>query len=155
MVVTTDVVSDMRVRKVADYLLQNNVNLEIVGRKTSNSFDVPELNFSLKQMSLIFNSGFLFYAEFSIRYFILGLFKKVDVIVANDLDTLFPSYLLSKIKNADLVYDSHEYFTESVGLQGRKFQQSVWTKIEKFILPKLKRACTVSEPIQQIYNEKI
>lgn len=154
MVVTTDVVSDMRVQKVADYLLNKGVELEVYGRKQNDSFELENPKFILSQLNLLFNSGFLFYAEFSIRFFFSGLFKKYDVIVSNDLDTLLPCYLLSKIKSADLVYDSHEYFTESVGLQGRKLQKYFWKKIEKVILPRVNRAYTVSAPIKEIYNKK-
>lgn len=151
--VTTDVVSDMRVRKVCSFLLSKNSNVYAVGRLTDQTpKDKP--TFEVKLFKMLFSKGALFYTEFNIRLFLKGLFIKMDVIVSNDLDTLLPCFLLSKIKGADLVYDSHEYFTESVGLQGRNFQKKFWLKLEQFLLPKVKHAYTVSEPIKEVYTAK-
>lgn len=149
--VTSDVYSDMRVCKVADFLSQAN-KVKVVGRNTS-SFSSEQL-FEVKRFRLFFNRSFLFYLEFNFRFFFYGLFQGVDVIVANDLDTLLACYLLSKIKKATLVYDSHEYFTESVGLQNRPLPKKIWTLLEKWILPKVKHFYTVSQPIADAYFEK-
>jgi glycosyltransferase involved in cell wall biosynthesis len=118
-----------------------------------NTFETS-LPFKVKLFNLLFKRGALFYAEYNLRFFFYGLFKRFDVIVANDLDTLLPCYLLSKLKNAELVYDSHEYFTESAGLVGRPFPKRVWTLIEQFIFPKLKRVSTVNNSIAKFYHDK-
>ncbi len=102
---------------------------------------------------MFFTKGALFYAALNIRLFWYLLFAKTDVILANDLDTLLPAYLVSKIRGKELVYDSHEYFTEAEGLTGRGFQKNVWLSIERFIFPKLKRVYTVNESIASIYRE--
>jgi glycosyltransferase involved in cell wall biosynthesis len=149
--VTSDVYSDMRVCKVADFLSQAN-DVKVVGRNTS-CFSSEQL-FEVKRFRLLFNRSFLFYLEFNFRFFFYGLLQGVDVIVANDLDTLLACYLLSKIKKATLVYDSHEYFTESVGLQNRPLPKKIWTLLEKWILPKVKHFYTVSQPIADAYFEK-
>lgn len=151
--VTTDVVSDMRVRKTCDFLLLKGAKITVVGRRMSSSFNF-DLPFGYKLFNLFFNKGVFFYAEYNFRFFILALFKRFDVIVSNDLDTLLPCYLLSKIKRAELVYDSHEYFTESAGLIGRSAPKKVWLMIERFIFPKLKRVSTVNESIAGIYSNK-
>jgi glycosyltransferase involved in cell wall biosynthesis len=153
MAVTTDVLSDMRVRKVCDFLLTKNARLEVVGRRMFNTFDT-QLPFKVKLFNLLFKRGVLFYAEYNLRFFFYGLFKRFDVIVANDLDTLLPCYLLSKLKSVELVYDSHEYFTESVGLQNRPLVRGIWLKIERWILPKVKRTYTVSPSIAKAYFQK-
>lgn len=153
MAVTTDVVSDMRVRKVCSYLESNIGNVEVVGRRTPSTFDV-NLPFVITLFNLLFDRGPLFYAEYNLRFFCYGLFKHIDIIVANDLDTLLACFLLSKLKGAELVYDSHEYFTESVGLEGRPFQKNIWKLIERLIVPRLKHCYTVSPTIARIYTEK-
>lgn len=153
MAVTTDVYTDMRVRKVADFFTAKLADVIVVGRKMPDTF-ILGLPFRILLMRLVFKRSALFYAEFTFRFFFLGLFKRFDVIVANDLDTLLPCYFLSKLKRAELVYDSHEYFTESVGLKDSLFKRKIWLAIERMILPKVKHAYTVSEPIAQAYEQK-
>jgi glycosyltransferase involved in cell wall biosynthesis len=86
--------------------------------------------------------------------FLFLLFKKADVLLANDLDTLLPNYLISKIKGLPLVYDSHEYYTEVPELQGNPTKKKIWLGVEQFIFPKLKKVFTVNASIAQIYEEK-
>jgi len=76
------------------------------------------------------------------------------VLVANDLDTLPANFLISRIKKAILVYDSHEYFTEVPELVNRNFVKNTWEKLEKWMVPKVKHSYTVCDSIAQIYNQK-
>jgi glycosyltransferase involved in cell wall biosynthesis len=151
--VTTDVVSDMRVQKVCHFLNSKACKIVVIGRKLPSTFP-KKLPYKVKLMNLPFSKGIPFYISFNISFFFRGLFQKADLIVANDLDTLLPSYLLSRIKRCDLVYDSHEYFTESAGLNGKKYKKKVWETIEKWIFPKLKHVITVNESIAEIYKQK-
>jgi glycosyltransferase involved in cell wall biosynthesis len=105
-------------------------------------------------MRLLFETGALFYAFFNLRLFILLLFKRADVLVSNDLDTLLANYWASKFKRkVELVYDSHEYFTEVPELINRPRVQKVWLKIEQMIFPKLTKIYTVNDSIAKIYAD--
>jgi glycosyltransferase involved in cell wall biosynthesis len=134
-------------------LLEMNYDITLVGRKLPGSkpFNRP---YEVVRFALWFQRGAMFYAALNIRLFFYLLFKKTDVILSNDLDTLLPAFLMSKLRNKKLVYDSHEYFTEAEGLTGRGFQKSVWLMIEQWIFPKLKFVYTVNESIAAIYREK-
>lgn len=125
----------------------------LVGRLLPESMPL-ERPYAVHRMNLWFRKGAFFYAEYNIRLFFLLTFRRADVLLANDLDTLLSNYLASKLKGAELVYDSHEYFTEVPELINRKRVQRAWQRIEQFIFPKLTRAYTVNDSIASIYREK-
>ncbi|MDG2194252.1 MAG: glycosyltransferase, partial [Polaribacter sp.] len=151
--VTNDLTTDQRVDKICAFLLEHNFDVLLIGRKLPGSLPIQR-NYKTKRLSLFFNKGFLFYAEFNIRLFLTLLFSKKDLLLSNDIDTLVANFLISKIQYKKLVYDSHELFTEIPELIHRPFVRKCWLNIEKWILPKLKNTYTVSNSIAQYYNKK-
>ena len=149
--VTNDLVTDNRVHKVASTLLKSGATVTLVGRIKSPNTPAIDRPYNTKRFKLIFKQGPFFYLEYNIRLFLFLLFRRFDIIVANDLDTLLASYFVSKLRSKKLVYDSHEYFTEVPELVNRKFPRKVWKYLEKKILPKIKYAYTVSESIAKTY----
>ena len=106
--VTNDIAIDQRVKRSAGTLQEMGFDVWVIGRKLPNSLPVDELGFQTKRFAQWFTKGALFYATYNTRLFFYLLFKKADLLFANDLDTLLPNYLVSKIKNIPLVYDRHE-----------------------------------------------
>ena len=151
--VTNDIVTDRRVSKIAFSLHKSGANVSIIGRKLKDSLPLPKMPYKLRRFKLLFNKGPVFYVEFNIRLFFYLSFKKVDVLVANDLDTLLANFLVSKIRKKQLVYDSHEYFTEVPELVGRDFVKKIWTKLEGKILPGIKYSYTVCDSIANNYSD--
>ena len=152
--VTNCICFDQRVLKIAGEVEKLGCDIEIIGRKKGSCSDYDTLPFKTKRFVMFFKKGFLFYAFFNIRLFIFLLFHKFDLLVSNDLDTLLPNFLVSKIKRLPLVYDSHEYFTGLPELRNRPFVTGVWRRLEKAIFPGLKYIMTVSEPIASIYEKE-
>ena len=151
--VTNDLVIDQRVHKVCTTLQEMGFSIHLVGRKLKNSLPIDR-NYRTTRIKLLFNRGPLFYAEYNFRLFWFLLFTKKEVLLSNDLDTLLPNFLVSKITNKPIVYDSHELFTEVPELIHRPKVQKVWLAIEQFIFPKLKDVFTVNQLIADIYYNK-
>lgn len=151
--VTNDLSSDQRVHKVCMTLQTMGFDVLLIGRNLKNSQPLQR-TYQTKRMHLWFTKGFLFYANYNLSLFFKLLFLRKKVLLANDLDTLLPNFLISKIFHIPLVYDSHELFTEVPELSSRPRIQKVWQKIEAFIFPKLKYVYTVNQSIAYFYNKK-
>ncbi len=151
--VINDLVSDQRVHKTALVYKDAGYEVKLIGRQFKNS---EPLNREYKsfRFRLCFNNKVWFYAEYNLKLFFYLLFQKLDVLHSNDLDTLLPNFLVSKIRRKPLIYDSHEYFTEVPELIARPLIRAVWLNIERFLFPKLKYVYTVNQSIADIYTRK-
>lgn len=154
--VTNDLVTDQRVRKVCEYLVKQKVDLTLVGRKLPNSLAIPDnWSYKTKRFPLWFKKGPLFYATYNLRLFLYLLFRKADVYVSNDLDTLYAMTWARKFKsNCKLVYDSHEYYCGTPELISRPKVQGFWRSIEKRCVPKADEMITVNESIAEMYRKE-
>ena len=152
--VTNCICNDQRVLKIAGTVSKLNCDITIIGRKSGDCCKSDLVPFKTHRFRMIFKRGFLFYAFFNIRLFGFLLFRKYDLLVSNDLDTLLPNYLVAKLKHLPLVYDSHEYFTGVPEIQNRPFVKWVWQRIEKTVFPRLKYVMTVSDSIASQYESE-
>jgi len=152
--IINDIHTDQRVRKQADVLKNIGCSVTIACRIRSQSLTEKDSSFKIVKFRFIINKGPFFYLIYNIRLFIYLLHSKYDLYVANDLDTLLPCYLISRIRRKPLVYDAHEYFTEQYGLKKRRFAYKTWKRIEAHIVPKLKYMITVSDSIADLYYEE-
>lgn len=74
---------------------------------------------------------------FNIQTILLGIKLKPEVIISNDLDTLLAGYLISRILNAKLIYDSHEIWLGGNSFQSAsKLKQKIWSMIEPILIRK-------------------
>ncbi len=144
--------TDNRVHKVAVTLQKMGFEPVLIGRLLPESH-VVERNYQTHRMKLLFRKGAMFYFEYNLRLFFYLLKSKIDVFVSNDLDTLPANYLASQIKRKPLVYDSHEYFTEVPELIGRPVVRTIWTWLEKILVPKVDAAYTVCDSIAEVYRD--
>lgn len=152
--VINDLVTDNRVNKTCMALIECGYDVVLVGRKLSNSLPIPNWSFKTIRFKMIFKKGPVFYFFFNLRLFFVGLINKTDLFYANDLDTLAPMFLLSKLKKKPLIYDSHELFCEVPELKDSKIKKAIWQKLEGYIIPKLKTCITVNDSIAKIYEAK-
>jgi glycosyltransferase involved in cell wall biosynthesis len=152
--VTNCICNDQRVLKIAEIVSGPDVDITIIGRMKGDCCNSSRIPFKTRRFRMFFRKGALFYSFYNIKLFIYLLFRRFDLLVSNDLDTLLPNFLISKFKGIPLVYDSHEYFTGVPEIQNRPFVKWVWMTIEKAVFPHLKHVMTVSNSIAaQYYNE--
>lgn len=126
--------NDQRVDKVCRTLHENGYPIFLLGNTWGGC---PPLKRPYPFKRLKIRSRILrwSYIEFQIKLF-FELLKRADknsVLHANDLDTLLPNFLVSKIKRIPLVWDSHEIFTEMPSVQGR-WVQRIWRLLEKNLI---------------------
>lgn len=151
--VTNDLATDQRVARSCSVLCDLGWEVVLVGRILPNSLPMDR-PYRCVRFRLPFIRGAQFYAVYNIRLCWFLLFNRCDLFFSNDLDTLLPNFLISKLKHKPIIYDSHEYFTEVPEIQGRPFVQNTWKRIEKFCLSRLKSMITVNESIAKLFRNK-
>ncbi|MDP3463837.1 MAG: glycosyltransferase [Bacteroidales bacterium] len=152
--VINDLATDQRVHKSCLSLGKCGFDVVLIGRRLHNSIAMPSRTYRCIRMRLLFERGPMFYMEYNIRLFLFLLFQPSKLLLSNDLDTLLPNYLVSKIRNVPMIYDSHEYFTETPELVNRPHIQRIWKIIEKFVLKRLTWIITVNESIEMLFENK-
>jgi glycosyltransferase involved in cell wall biosynthesis len=152
--VTNDLSIDQRVHRVATTLMEMGFEVCLVGRLRHNSKPLDARPYETRRFKFIFETGKLFYLAYAIRMFWWLLFQKVDVLLANDMDTMLPNFLVAKLRGKKLVYDSHEYWTEVPELVDRGLTRAIWLWLEQRTFPRVDAAYTVNESIAKIYSEK-
>lgn len=152
--VINDLSTDQRVHKVCTTLQGMGYDVLLVGRRQRKSQDLAPRNYATKRMFLLFEKGPLFYAEYQLRLFMFLILRNPAVLVSNDLDTLLPNFLVSKLTGAKLVYDTHELFCEVPELQNSPAKRNTWKRLERWLFPKLKYVFTVNNSIAEIYSRE-
>ncbi len=150
--VSSDICTDQRVQKVTSSLHYAGYEVLLIGTKTKKSGSCDAI-FEFRRIPMLFSKSVFFYAELNLRLFFILLFKRADILLANDTDTLLPNFLVSKLRSKQLVFDAHELFPEVPEVTNRTFVKSVWTGLEKLIFPKLKHTYTVCDSISKHYQE--
>lgn len=152
--VISDLVTDQRVHRTAQTLHEMGFEVLLTGTRKRKSLPLNNRDYKTKRISMFFQKGFLFYAEWNIRLFFFLLFKPAGILLANDLDTLPANYLASKINTRLLVYDTHEFFTGTAELYNRPLVKKIWQCIEDFLFPKVKYVYTVNKSIAALYRNR-
>ena len=150
---TSDLATDQRVHKICLELQIAGYNVISVGRKLKSSPPLQR-DYRTVRFRLPAEKGIIFYVTFQIWLFSYLLFTRADGLWSNDLDTLLPNWLISKLKKIPLAYDSHEYFCGTPEVLFRPSRFKVWKTLENLLLPKIRCMLTVNESIAELYSKE-
>lgn len=152
--VTNDLNYDQRMIRICSSLANAGYETLLVGRVKKNSKPLQQQVFQQVRLSCFFEQGKLFYLEYNLRLFFFLLFTSCDAICSIDLDTILPGVLVGKVKGKKIVYDAHEYFTETPEVIRRPIVKSIWEWVAQWCIPKVDGAYTVGATLQQILSER-
>lgn len=152
--VISDLTTDQRVIRISNCLQQMGFDVTVIARCFKNSLPLDTYLFKAQRIHCIFKKGMLQYAEFNIKLFFKLLFIKTDYLLANDLDTLLPNYILHKWRRKKIFYDTHEYFTGVPELSQKPLKLRIWKALENYIFPKLPVVYTVNNSVKNTYQKE-
>ena len=148
--VTNDLITDQRMHRIATTLTDHGFEVLLLGRRSKNSYNIENHIFKSYRLKLLFNKGFLFYAEYNFRLLWYLIFHPFDVVNAVDLDSSLAAILASRLKGKKVVLDAHEDYVESPEIANRKSLKNFWLSIERYAFRKADFVYTVG---QQIANK--
>lgn len=146
--------TDQRIEKVCHTLHENGYEIELIGNDW-NGAEEMQRPYPFSRIHLASKSLKTAYFEFNWKLY-HELKKKVDqntILHANDIDALYPNYLIAKKLNIPLVFDSHEIFSEMPAVQG-KMSQKLWRYVEKTVIPELRLMITASGSYAKWFQKK-
>jgi glycosyltransferase involved in cell wall biosynthesis len=150
--VTNPLFHDKRMERICSALVEAGAEVTLVGVKRSGVPEPAQRSFEQVRIRTGFQSGFMFYACYNFLVFFYLLFKRFDLLISVDLDTLPVGYLLSGIKGKKRIYDAHEFFTEVPEVERRPFVKAVWEFIARICIGQYNM--TVSGSLGKVLEEK-
>lgn len=153
--VISDLSTDMRIQKHALLLSEMGFEVTLTGRRTGSMKEIALPGIRIERLRVPFRKGPLMYLWFNAALMMrLLFFRKAHLYVANDLDTLIPCYMASRLYGKPLVYDAHEYFTGQYSLAHRRLKRCLWKQAERLLLPKIHNMITVNDSIAELYRQE-
>lgn len=152
--VTNDLSYDQRMQRICSSLQSAGYHVTLIGIKKKDSTELLKRSYHQHRINVWYKSGIFFYAEYNARLFFYLLFKKADLFVAIDLDTILAVWMASILRGVQRAYDAHEFFPEQKNIVRRPRIYKIWKWIEKKMLPRYQHGYTVCESIATIFHEK-
>ncbi|MCU4163864.1 glycosyltransferase [Carboxylicivirga caseinilyticus] len=150
----SELATDYRLHKLALTLSECGYNTTFLCRKKKNLISNHRIESKTIYLNTIWQKGPQFYLIFNLRIFFYLLFRKYDLIVSVDLDTLTGCSLGRILKKNTLLFDSHEYFPEVPEIQHKLWIKNIWLTAERLFVPGIDYGVTVCQSIANIYKDK-
>jgi len=141
--VTNDLAQDQRMDRICTSLTRAGHQLVLVGRKLPASQPLSDKTYRQHRIPCRNLTGKRFYAEYNYR-----LWREIrqwdyDVVCSVDLDTLIAGVALTSGNKSKLVYDAHEWFSETPEVVARPLIRGIWRVIGKMLVPRTDARYTV------------
>lgn len=152
--VTNDLSQDQRMHRICLSLTQAGHKVWLVGRQKKDSLPLVDRPYQQIRLKCKNESGKRFYTEYNWKLFKFLVWNKCDIINAVDLDTILACGLATKIRSAKLVFDAHEYFSQTPEVINRPAIQKMWEGMATTYIPWADAAYTVGPMLAKIMSKK-
>ncbi|MTB53113.1 glycosyltransferase family 4 protein [Lewinella sp. W8] len=142
--VTNDLRHDQRMDRICTALVAAGHEVTLVGRLRPDSRPLPDRPYRQYRIRCRREYGKLFYLEYNYRLWRTLRRWPFDAICAVDLDTLLAGYLLTRGDGQRLVYDAHEWFSETPEVVDRPLVRAIWRSLGRWLVPKTDARYTVA-----------
>lgn len=102
-----------------------------------------------------------FFPNFDDAFYNMGIMEDADLVIANDLPSLYAANKISKEKNIPLIYDAHENYTEQCTLSTacvkrlEQVEAEILPQVDFWIVPNELLGKCMIDKYSQKYNKKI
>lgn len=102
-----------------------------------------------------------FFPNFDDAFYNVGIDEIADIVVANDLPSLYAASRIAKLKRIPLIYDAHENYTEQCTLSSscvkrlEKIEAEILPNVDFWIVPNELLGKCIIEKYDRKYNVKI
>jgi len=142
--VTNDLAQDQRMDRICTSLVRAGHEVTLVGRLLPDSKPLPDKGYRQHRIRCRHHGGKRFYAEYNYRLVREIKGWSYDAVCAVDLDTLLAGVRLTAGGRAKLVFDAHEWFSETPEVVGRPLVRGLWRGLGKALVPKTDARYTVA-----------
>jgi glycosyltransferase involved in cell wall biosynthesis len=150
--VTNDLAQDQRMDRICRSLTKAGHEVTLVGRELPTSKPLPETPYRQFRIRCKNLAGKRFYAEYNYRLWKTIKRWEYDAICSVDLDTLLAGVSLTR-GNQKLVFDAHEWFSETPEVVKRPMIRGIWRGLGKALVPKTDARYTVAPMLAQQLEE--
>lgn len=151
--VTNDLAQDQRMDRICRSLTKAGHKVILVGRELPTSQPLPETPYQQFRIPCQNLKGKRFYAEYNYRLWKTIRQWEYDAICAVDLDTLIAGVSLTRSKHHKLVFDAHEWFSETPEVVNRSLVRGIWRGMGRALVPKTDARYTVAPMLAKQLEE--
>jgi glycosyltransferase involved in cell wall biosynthesis len=152
--VINDLAQDQRMDRICTSLVRAGHEVTLVGRLLPSSKELPDKTYRQHRIHCRYEKGKLFYAEYNYRLIRELRSWHYDAICAVDLDTLLAGVRLTTSDRHKLVFDAHEWFSETPEVVKRPLIRGIWRGLAKALVPKSDVRYTVAPMLAEKLAEE-